>query len=214
MEGLKETAGKRNSSRGNPYSNAVRNLEALLQQKLGQLAELELEKKELRYKEETLVVAGGQYVHQLLSNASPEQWECAMTWGKEEWGTYFCQLICLTLSYNNIGVREASVINYSSYELVEDIPPEHWQQGYCRSMTHIVAQQQAIKQAVDAATDADADVLGPVTALKLAAVEQVQQMLGAHLAVWANAANVIQFFAANTLTKMQIAQFLVGEGAF
>jgi hypothetical protein len=164
--------------------------------------------------------AGGQYVHQLLSNASPEQWECAMTWRKDEWGTYFCQLvmhifllmemirtasgspamgltaaaapstavgastppdlggsctisgdeivsaaqaiaaaapagtlaaetnslvssllehleqlvddfvckICLSLSYNNMGVREASVINYSNHELVEDIPPEHWQQ--------------------------------------------------------------------------------------
>jgi hypothetical protein len=55
MERLQETGGKRNSSRGNPYSNAVRKLEALVQQTLGQLADLELEKKELRQKEETLV---------------------------------------------------------------------------------------------------------------------------------------------------------------
>jgi len=39
-------------------------------------------------------------------------------------------------------------------------------------------QQKAIKEAVDAATAADAAVLGPVTALQLAAVDHVQKVGG------------------------------------
>jgi hypothetical protein len=50
--------------------------------------------------------------------------------------------------------------------------------GYCRSMSHVAVQQKAIKEAVEAATVADAAVLGPVTALQLAAVDQVQKVRG------------------------------------